>query len=267
MSKIGFSLVMLMFGLSLSAQSIRLPAGKKMSVTAETKMASSTAVMGQQMDIENTITNISEIELKTVTNTGYIITATVKRIKASISISGQEQSFDSDEETSRNNPQMAALFAMLDKPNEIEVGEHGATIKGDIGAKALQMGIPVNANDQAKYILMQQEISKLTSGNHWFDSTVAEGNRMINEYTVNKTDDLTAEVLVKTTVDVNTTLQQFGMDIKQSMQGTINAKRLYTKSTGLLIKEESEMVMTGTMDIMGQSSPLNIKGKITTTVN
>jgi len=267
MKKIHIALVMLALGGGLSAQSIKLPAGKKMSVTTESKLESSTTIMGNQMDIENNTSNFADYEVKAVTDTGYTMRMVLKRIKASLSMSGQEQSFDSDDDAARNNPQLADLFSMINKPSEIEVGAHGASIKSETGTKAIQMGLPVNENDQAKFILLLNEVVKLQEGNHWIDSTVSEGNRMVNEYTIGKSDDLTAEVLVKTTMQVSNTLKQFGMDVKQSLQGTVNSKRLYVKSTGQLIKESSELAISGTMDMMGQSAPMSIKGAITTTVN
>ncbi len=267
MKKVNIALIMLALGGTLSAQSIKLPAGKKMSVTIESKLESSTTIMGNQMDIENTTSNFADYEVKAVSDTGYTMNMVLKRIKASLSMSGQEQSFDSDDDAARNNPQLAELFNMINKPNEVVVGAHGASVKGEMGTKAIQTGIPVNENDQAKFILMQNELIKLAQGNQWIDSTLSEGNRIVNEYTISKTDDQTAEVLVKTTMQVNNTLKQFGMDVKQSLHGTVNSKRLYNKSTGQLIKEASELAISGTMDMMGQSAPMSIKGAITTTVN
>lgn len=267
MKKVNITLIMLALGGALSAQSIKLPAGKKISVTVESKLESSTTIMGNQMDIENLTSNFADYEVKTVTDTGYTMNMVLKRVKASVSMSGQEQSFDSDDDAARNNPQLAELFSMINKPNEVVVGTHGASVKGEAGTKALQMGIPVNENDQAKFILLLNEVVKLQEGNHWIDSTVSEGNRMLNDYTISKTDDQTAEVLVKTTLQVNNTLKQFGMDVKQSLHGTVNSKRLYNKSNGQLIKEVSELAISGTMDMMGQSAPMTIKGAVTTTVN
>lgn len=267
MQKINIFLAILFSGISVAAQSIKLPAGKKLSVITETKLASSTTVMGNQMDIDNTSTNFADYEVKTVSNTGYSMNMTLKRLKTYVSVAGNEQTFDTDDESARNNPQYAELFKELNKPNEIEVGAGGVTGKGDVFSKAIRMGIPANETDQAKYILMQKDINRLAPGKQWSDSTHSEGNRAISEYLVSKADEATAEVLVKTELHVNTTLKEFGMDVKQIMQGTVNAKRLYNRLTGQLLKEDSEMVISGSMEMMGQSSPLNIKGKTTTTVN
>lgn len=267
MQKINIFLAIVFSGMSVSAQSINLPVGKKLSVITETKLASSTTVMGNQMDIDNTSTNFADYEVKAVSNTGYRMNMTLKRLKTYVSVSGNEQSFDTDDESARNNPQYAELFKELNKPNEVEIGAGGVTSNSDVFLKATRMGIPANATDQAKYILMQKDINRLAQGKQWSDSTNSEGNQIISEYLVSKADDTTAEVLVKTELHVNTNLKEFGMDVKQIMQGTVNAKRLYNRLTGQLLKEDSEMVISGSMEMMGQSSPLNIKGKTTTTVN
>ena len=56
------------------------------------------------------------------------------------------------------------------------------------------------------------------------------------------------------------------MDVKQSLKGSSNAKRQYDSLTGLLIKEDADVLLNGKMEIMGQSAPIEMSGKVTTTV-
>jgi hypothetical protein len=267
MKKISILLLAITGSVSVLAQSVKLPAGKKFGVTIVTQMTTKASAMGQEMELGNTFTNMLAYELKAVTANGYTLSSTLKRIKSSISVMGQEESFDSDDEASRTNPMLTEAFAALNKPFEIEVENKKVLIKGQIGGQIDQMGIPGVSNEQVRFILTQQDMVKLKDGNQWKDSSITDGGKTVNEYTVLKTTDATAELLVKTIMQVNLTLNQAGMEVKQAMQGTANARRQYNKVTGLLMKEDSDVAMSGTMEMMGQVSPVNIKGKITTTVN
>ncbi|NIM36290.1 MAG: hypothetical protein GTN67_13335 [Hydrotalea flava] len=56
------------------------------------------------------------------------------------------------------------------------------------------------------------------------------------------------------------------MDIVQNLNGKAIATRTYNKANGLLINETSNVDLTGTMEMMGQSAPITSKGLIVTTV-
>lgn len=267
MKKTILSLLALVSLATLSAQIIKIPAGKKFAVTAETKMETSATVMGNQMDMENTIVTFLDYEVKSVSANNYQVSMILRRTKTTMNIAGQDQSFDTDDEAVKNNPQLAELASTLNKPIDVEISKKGVSIKNDLSSKLAQMGIPANYNDQSKFILLQEELLSMAPGKKWSDSTSEDSNSWVNEYTISQSDASTIEMLVKTNTKIKTTMNQMGMDIHQSLQGTVNAKRLYNKASGLLIKEESDMAISGTMEVMGQNAPLTIKGKITTTVN
>jgi hypothetical protein len=269
MKKIYFILPVLLASLSASAQSIRLTPGKKFNTTMVMQMTTNTSAMGQEMTVENTNTTFSDFEVKTVTNKGYILSGNVKRVKVAVTVMGQDQSFDSDDESTRSNPQLAEAFSSLNKPFDMEIENGKTVIKGGAADKLAQMmgGVASMINDNAKFILTQEDMLKLKEGHQWTDSAITDGNKVFNEYTAGKTDDTSVAVTVKTTSQLNVTQKQMGMEIKQSLHGTTNAKRQYNKATGLLTKEESDMELSGDMEVMGQTAPISMKGKITTTIN
>ncbi len=269
MQKIQILPLTILLSVSLHAQSIKLPVGKKFGVTVVTEMKTKASAMGQEMEIGNSSTNTSDYEVKAVTNNGFTITNTMKRMKVAASMMGTEQSFDTDDKTTRDNPQVAPLLEMINKPYDIEVENKKVTIKSDVseiskmaGGSGLGM-----ANEQSKFILTQQDLAKLKEGNQWSDSLTDGGNKTLFEYTVLKKNEATTDILVKATVLIDAITKQSGMDIKQSMKGTSNGVRQYNTTTGLLVKEDTEIAMSGTMEVMGQTSPLSITGKIVTTVN
>ena len=251
--------------MSLRAQSGSLRTGKKFQVITEMKTIMAMSAMGQDMEFENTGTNIADYELIAITKTGYTLNSAIKRIKTITKAAGQTQSFDSDDETMRNNPQFAEVVKMLNKTNEIMVENNIATIKGEAADMMSSAGLGAMGNDQAKFILAG-DLSKLRQGFQWADSSVTKDSKNLNEYTVARITEAVVDIHVKTTTKINATATQGGMAVKQDLQGNITAQRQYDKATGLLNTEQMEMVITGSMEIMGQSAPVSMKGKITTTI-
>jgi hypothetical protein len=232
------------------------------------QMKTKVSAMGQEIEAGNDITNISECELKSVTAHGFTISNTLKHMKIKIAMMGEEQMIDSEDPAARNNPQYGDAFNLLNKPYDIEVENKKLTIKGEAGDALSQMGgIPGLNNDQAKLFLTKEELLKLKEGNQWKDSSIAEGSRLIYEYTVVKTGDITTELLVKANMQIDMTVKQMGMDVKQSLKGTVNGRRQYSTTTGLLVREDADIAISGNMEMLGQASPMNMTGKMTTTIN
>jgi hypothetical protein len=268
MKKIHVLFLVLIAGVSVNAQYIRLPVGKKFGVTMVTQMKTKASAMGQEMEIGSEFTNISTCELKTITDHNFTLSNTLTRMKVKTAMMGEESSIDSDDSSARNDPEMEGVFDLLNKPYDIDIENGKATIKGEAGDKLSGMsGVPGIANDQVKFILSNAELSKLKEGNQWKDSSIAEGSRIVYEYTVLKTGEATTELLVTASLQINMTAKQMGMEIKQSLKGTLNGRRQYNTSTGLLIKENSDIAISGTMETLGQSAPMNITGKIMTIIN
>jgi len=267
MHKLSFLLITLFITGAVGAQSIRVAAGKKFKVVSDAKTISGTSVMGQQMDASTHSTSITEYEIKTVNANGYTLVSAIKRITGSLNVmGGQEQNFDSDDESSRNNPEMADAFKMIDQKQEVTV-DNGKTVNKGEGANLLSQisGGTDNLYDAAKLIL-SIPVNQLKEGYHWSDSSFSAESDMISQYTITKTGNAQVEITVNIDLKINGTIKQAGMEIKQKMQGTTTAIRLYNMVSGLLISEKSSVDMTGSAEMMGMNVPVTVKGTIETTV-
>ncbi len=264
MHKFSFLCITLLAAGIINAQNIRLTIGKKYKVFTETKTISGMTIMGQQADVNASSTNIIEIEIKQINTHGYTLASSLKRITGSVNAMGQEQNFDSDNESNRNDPQMAEVFKMLNQPQEITV-EHGKTIsKTELSNYTPQIGGD-NSVDAAKLILaLPQE--QLKQGYHWADSIVSAETSVINQYTITKVEKALVEVTVNTDLKISSTIKQSGIEIKQKMTGSTTSVRIYNTSNGLLISERSSIDMSGTAEVMGMNAPVTVKGTIMTTV-
>ncbi|MES2373482.1 MAG: hypothetical protein V4557_12935 [Bacteroidota bacterium] len=268
MKKIHILWLALLAGVSADAQYIKLPAGKKFGVTMVTQMKTKASAMGQEMEFGTEFTNSYETEVKTVTDHGFTLLNTLKRIKVKTAVMGEENEVDSDDSSSRNDPQFESAFDQVNKPYEIDIENGKTTIKGEAVDKLSGMsGVPGIANDQVKFILSNAELMRLKEGNQWKDSSIAEGSRIVYNYTVLKTNETITELLITADMKIDMTDKQMGMDVKQSLKGTVNGRRQYNTVTGLLIKENTDVTINGTMETLGQTSPINITGKIITTID
>jgi hypothetical protein len=268
MKKIHILWLALLASVPVDAQYIKLPVGKKFGVTMVTQMKTKASAMGQEMEIGSEFTNISVCEIKTVTDRSFTLTNTLKRMKVKTAMMGEESSVDSDDSSAHDDPDLEGVFDLLNKPYDIEIENGKATIKGEAGDKISGMsGVPGIANDQVKFVLSNAELLKLKEGNQWKDSSIAEGSSIVYEYTVLKTSPTITELLIKADMKIDMTAKQMGMEIKQSLKGTVNGRRQYNTATGLLIKEDSDIAISGNMQTLGQTSPMSITGKIITIIN
>lgn len=253
---------------SADAQYIKIPVGKKFGVSMVTQMKTKASAMGQEMEIGSEFTNISQCEVKTVADHGFTLSNTLKRVKVKTAVMGEESEVDSDDSSSHDDPDLEGAFDLLNKPYDIDIENGKATIKGEAGDKLSGMsGVPGIANDQVKFILSNAELLKLKEGNQWKDSSIAEGSSVVYEYTVLKAGEATTELLVTANMKIDMTVKQMGMEIKQSLKGTLNGRRQYNTATGMLIKDNSDIAISGTMETLGQASPISITGKVITTIN
>lgn len=220
------------------------------------------SVMGQEVDMVSSNTSTAEYEIMAVTQKGYSLRAKVLRAKGSYISGGAEKTFDSDNETDRNNPMLAGVIALIGKPSDILVEDRKASvISGELLKSPViaQMGMKDNLSEMLKFIVYKTDLDKLTKGTKWVDSTRNNELFQLIESEVTAMSETEIEVSVKTTMDIHATIQQMGMEGKTSAKGLFNSKRWYNRNTGLLIKEEASGSTEGETVMMDQRIPMQVK--------
>jgi hypothetical protein len=74
-----------------------------------------------------------------------------------------------------------------------------------------------------------------------------------------------ATVSFQETEDINTTAEMQGMELAITMNRKSNGEMNVHSKTGLVQKVVSNLEADGSIDVMGQSTPISVKGK--TTIN
>lgn len=254
----------------LMAQSINVLPGKKLAISAESQSAITVSAMGQEMNLETKNTITSAYEISVVTPKGYSMHNTVQRIRNTSKIMGMESGFDSDDENSRNDPKFAEILKYIGKPSDISIEGHKLTVtNGDVmlNPALSQLGISNNEMDEfSKFILYKSEIETFKPGYQWQDSAQTTSLKMVNHSVVTAVTDSAIEIAVFSDMHIQTTVQQMGMTGKISGKGTIQSKRSYNRSTGVLLREDSNGKFDAETEIMDQRIPMELTTKTIVTV-
>ena len=244
-----------------SAQAPKMPAGTKFKVVTESNNITSMSMMGQDIELSNGSKIYEAIELKSVSGATYHLSSSITRIAGSVSAMGNEQKFDSEDASLKSNPMLAEQLKVLNKPIDytIENGKVVNTASG-LGSEVLNalLGQNNGTSDQAKYFLTLPAAS-IKASHQWSVAINKPESSTESLFVIAEVTDTDISVNVLTNVKLATTLNQNGMEIKQNTQGTIKAKRVYDAKTGLLKSETSTGGLKGTMNVMGQDAPIDLK--------
>jgi len=218
---------------------------------------------GMEMEVPIKGENTTEIAISSVADQVVQGTVELKKIKGSVTMMGQEQSFDSDDNTSLSNPLVQNMLKSLSTKVPFILK------KGVSDAKLTTTElVQSNGNDIVwKLTLPTTQLATLKENNQWID-TIAEketGSSVITNYNVTKIGNQEVWVDGIAEVKFNNTIEQMGMQMKQHLIGTISFKRIYNEK-GVLKSETRSTNLSGKMDAMGQQMPVKMIGNLETTI-
>ena len=244
-----------------SAQAPKMPAGTKFKVVTESNNITSMSMMGQDIELSNGSKIYEAIELKSVSGAVYHLSSAITRIAGSVSAMGNEQKFDSEDASLKSNPMVAEQLKVLNKPIDYTI-ENGKVVNtaSAAGSEVLNalLGQNNGTSDQAKYFLTLPAGS-IKASHQWSVAINKPEATTESLFVIAEVTDTDISVNVLTNVKLSNTLNQNGMEIKQNTQGTIKLKRVYDAKTGLLKSETASGGLKGTMNVMGQDAPIDLK--------
>lgn len=283
-------LVFVAVGMNVSAQkasgSINFPKGKKLEMVAETKAVISQEMMGQTMDINVNSIITRSFDITDVKSGTAKVEHKVKRLQFSFDAMGQAQSFDSDKEEDMKGEMGKAFEKSLKNKYSMDVDANGniVAVKSDDDNpnKAVEKDNADMMGNMMSQFAEGLEVPKvgdvislkvstkgaLNKGQAWSDSLT--GGVEVGTINYSVTDVTGSDVLIdyisdavtKKTQDVGNGISM-DMDLKNKTTGQITLD----KKTGLLKKRTIESKGSGTMEVAGQSIPMNSKVSGTITVN
>ncbi len=260
MKKVIVSAAMLL-AVATQAQVSKIQVGKKVQIESSAKMTTKLNMMGQEMEMPMTMNISADIAAKSFEASALKAGVTVKKISGTLSMMGQENSFSSDDKNIANNPQAAEMMKTLNKEEEVILEDGKVKGKLDIGTA----GVPTSS-EWARMVFLTLKAENIKEGYKWTETSDADGTRNNTIYAITKVTATDIEVTATSTVKIEKTIQQMGMDMKQNLTGTSTSVRVYDASTATLKADATKMEMSGSMLVMGNEAPINITSISTTTV-
>ena len=261
MKKIIIASAIVLLNITANAQTSKIPVGKKLQVLSESKVNTSVSVMGQAMEVPATTKTLVDIDVKAANTSSVTASINTRKITGSATMMGQETTFDSDDKAVMNNPAAAEALKNLNKPEDVTIENGKVKGKFEIGTAGL-----FTTSELAKKMFLTVEAANIKEGFKWTEEYVNEGAKINTINTISKITADAVEVTANSNLKIDKTIQQMGMDMKQSTIGTIKSISSYDATTAVLKADATKIDMTGTLQIMGNDAPISIKIIIATTV-
>lgn len=259
----------------VSAQSLNRKAvftkGQQLERVAAIKMNIGMEMMGQTIDINNSNTVTTLVEVKNASPKEAAVASTVKRVVTSMTGMGQEMAYDTDKKDG-NAPAELAKKAdeLVGKTNNLVVDGKGLITSSDDTAhkdadKSGFMGMSgglVNVGNKAGavYDLIASLPEKgVKVGDSWIDSVVTKEGKTVTTYKVVEVKGDEATISMDGTVTQNGQVENQGMTIDMNVQGRSKGNFIMEVATGVIKKRVAEVNATGSMEVAGQSIPFTMK--------
>jgi hypothetical protein len=281
-----FLLMALVFStIMASAQTVTkkvgLTKGQQLEQQSHVKMNMTQEMMGQSMEIkmESDITNL--VEIKNAASNNYEVANTIKKVLMNMNAMGQDMKFDSDKKEDMDGQMGQAFKGKIGVPREFTVnnegiitslktksetkdeaagGMMGGMMSGAMGDAEEKEGAAFNslANIPAKGVKI---------GESWSDSATDENGKTFTTYTLKEVNGGNGVVTLSSNSAISRELEQQGMTMQMEMKGTTTGEYTFEVATGIIKSRKATTKATGTIDVAGQSVPVNIETTVSSTIN
>ncbi len=274
-----FVVVSLFSVMTVSAQSVSkktsLVKGQQIEQTSKVTANITQEMMGQSMEIKMETNSNGLLEVKDVSNDGYTVANTVKRVVMNMSAMGNEQNFDSDKKEDLDGPIGQTVKDKIGVAREYKLNKDGVitalpeAVKKD-DPNSMMGGVMGGAMEDELVgntysALIAIPASGVKVGDSWNDSTITKENKVRNTYTLKQVNGNDAVVDVKGTLNVDREMEQQGMAMQMSMNGTITGELTFDTKSGLIKTRKQNTKATGSIEVQGQTVPLTLDTTAETT--
>ena len=274
-----FVVVSLFSVMTVSAQSVSkktsLAKGQQIEQTSKVTANITQEMMGQSMEIKMETNSNGLLEVKDVSADGYTVANTVKRVVMNMSAMGNEQNFDSDKKEDLDGPIGQTVKDKIGVAREYKLNKDGVITALPEAAKkddpnSMMGGVMGGAMEDELVgntysALIAIPAAGVKVGDSWNDSTITKENKVRNTYTLKQVNGNDAIVDVKGTLNVDREMEQQGMAMQMSMNGTITGELTFDTKSGLIKTRKQNTKATGSIEVQGQTVPLTLDTTAETT--
>lgn len=259
---------------------VGLAKGQQLEQLSHIKMNMTQEMAGQSMEIkmESDITNV--VEVKNAASNSFEVANTIKKVLMNMNAMGQDMKFDSDKKEDMDGQMGQAFKGKIGVPREFTVnnegiitslkntaekkdeagGMMGGMMSGALGDAEEKEGAAFNslANIPAKGVKV---------GESWKDSTSDDNGKTFTTYTLKEVTGGNGVVTLSANSAMNRELEQQGMTMQMDMKGTTTGEYTFDVATGIIKSRKATTKASGTIDVAGQSVPVNIETTVSSTIN
>lgn len=245
-----------------NAQSVKLENGKTIKITTNVVSTAESPMGGGEST--NTVTITNTIKVTAVGEKDYKATSTVTRMVMDGEMMGQSMKFDSDKKEDMDGQMGQILGASVNKPSNISIDKADGKVtetsnedkkEGMLGG----MGGESNAGESAFFVIA----SGKKVGDKWTVTSDINGIKSIKNYELQSLKENVATVIILSTNKGTTTKEANGMSMEMTIDTKLTGTMMVDINTGLVKQINMDDETTGSMEMMGQSMPLNKKSKTT----
>ena len=264
---VGLSFLVVLTG--IKAQTKKLVAGAKLQIIQESKLTNTSNMMGSDIEAKINSTVYLTIEIKSVSDTGIVLTSTINRVKGSASAMGQESNFDSNDPSTTSNPMLADELKNVNKPEDFTIA-NGKIVGGNgtSSVASITSSMETSSASIVEQLFLSSEAKNKSEGYKWTSDEKSDDGtqKQSSIFTITKSSNDQTEVTTNTTLSANGKSKMMNMDVTQHLDGSRTSTSTYQNSTSLLNTSTQNLSMSGTEEVMGQNIPISLKGVITMTV-
>jgi Family of unknown function (DUF6263) len=246
-----------------NAQSIKLENGKIIKITTNIVAVSESPMGGEST---NTITTTNSIKINAIEDKIYKATSTVTRMVMDGEMMGQSMKFDSDKKDDMDGQMGQMLGASINKPSDISIDKADGKITETSAEEKKEsimtsMGGESNAGGSAFFVISNNK----KVGDKWTITLDNDGIKSVKNYELQSLKENMATVSISSTNKGTTTKEANGMSMEMTIDNKATGTMIVDTNTGLVKQINMNDETTGSMEMMGQSIPLNKKSKTVVT--
>jgi len=241
----------------------KLEQGKTFNIVTEIDQDIVFDANGQTMTLDQTITTKSVSTIESASDGQISIKTTMSAMRMAQSIFGMEIIFDSEDETTQQNPMAEkigeALKKLIGASYSTIIDNKGNVQSYDLGEFAMNDDMANNISSGNSYVVFPE--GKITTGSTWEANIkpLKESDMKINsKYTLIKASKKSVTIKVESTITANNVV-----DEEMKMDGTIIGEILVDPKTGWTTESNMDMEMELEVDQGGVKFPASISGTIT----
>jgi hypothetical protein len=264
--------IILVATVSLNAQVLnpanRSKAAMKLTKNTKTTSNTNTEMQGQAVAMRNdqAVTSTYEISA-TIPPQGATAEIRITAMKVEGEAMGQEMGYDSQNPDDGNAEMGAEVKKAMRNVIKLTLDENGFIIGVKGNEKLDVMGNNNTSLEKGNLLDVFFKIKKpVKVDDTWSDTSDTKEAKTINNYTYKSFENGLATIELVSQIKIDNKTEMMGMPMYSKQEGKVVATLLVDTKTLIIKKNTSTMVMSGTIEVRGQTSPVSVLTNTTETV-